>query len=109
MAQAKECPKCMGAMVDGFVVDHTHGGANVSTWVEGAPQRSVWVGLKLTGLKPIDITTWRCRRCGFIESYANGDSAHASEAKRQTKVALIVAVALVATALIVVAVVTRLG
>ena len=60
-------------MADGFVVDHTHGGASVSAWIEGAPKKSFWTGLKLGGTKPIDIVTWRCRRCGFLESYAAGE------------------------------------
>jgi hypothetical protein len=57
-------------MIEGFIVDHTHGGATVSAWVEGEPEKSIWVGLKLGGRTPIDISTWRCRRCGFLESYA---------------------------------------
>lgn len=72
MARTKHCPKCEGAMVDGFVVDKTHGGAAVETWVEGPPQKSIWVGLKLRGTTPLEITTWRCKRCGFLESYAEG-------------------------------------
>jgi hypothetical protein len=60
-------------MAEGFIVDKTHGGAAVSTWVEGAPRKSFWTGLKLGGTKPIDIVTWRCRRCGFLESYAPVD------------------------------------
>jgi hypothetical protein len=27
-------------------------------------------GPKLGGTDPIDISTWRCRRCGFLESHA---------------------------------------
>lgn len=72
MAQSKDCPKCGGAMIAGYVVDHTHGGANVAQWVEGAPDKSFWVGLKLRGKPRLDIATWRCRRCGFLESYAPG-------------------------------------
>jgi hypothetical protein len=109
MAQTKECPKCAGGMVDGFVVDHTHGGAAVSSWIEGAPNKSIWVGLKLTGLTPIEITTWRCRRCGFIESYADGDPKQAAHAKRQTHGVLLVIVALTALLLIGVAVAVRLS
>ena len=70
MLQSRQCPKCQSAMSEGFVVDHTHGGASVSAWVEGEPRKSFWVGLKLRGTTPIDISTWRCRRCGFLESYA---------------------------------------
>lgn len=67
------CPKCQGSMSEGFVLDTTqHGVHAVSKWVEGAPEKSFWTGLKL-GKKPkIDIQTWRCGRCGFLESYAKG-------------------------------------
>ena len=70
MAQSKQCPKCGSGMVGGYVVDKTHGGAAVATWVEGEPRKSFWVGLKLGGSKPVEITTWRCRGCFYLESYA---------------------------------------
>ncbi|HYG47203.1 MAG TPA: hypothetical protein VD846_04590 [Allosphingosinicella sp.] len=70
MAQSKQCSKCGGGMATGYVVDKTYGGAEVTSWVEGEPRKSIWVGLKLGGTKPIEITTWRCQRCGFLESYA---------------------------------------
>lgn len=71
---AKQCPKCQNVMAEGFIVDHTHGGASVSAWVEGEPRKSFWTGLKLAGTTPIDIRSWRCRRCGFLESYATFES-----------------------------------
>ena len=58
-------------MVEGFVVDHAHGTNKVSAWVEGAPHRSFWTGLKLGGKRKIDIQTMRCTRCGLLESYAS--------------------------------------
>lgn len=65
------CPKCEGRMVEGYVIDRgDYGVAGVPSWVEGEPRKSMWVGLKLGGTKPIEITTFRCRRCGFLESYA---------------------------------------
>ena len=70
MAQSKTCPKCNGNMVDGFIADQTHGGATVTQWREGEPRKSFWVGLKLGGTTPLEISTWRCRRCGFLENYA---------------------------------------
>ena len=73
MTQPRQCPKCASAMAEGFVVDHTHGGASVSAWVEGEPRKSFWTGLKLGGKTPVDIQTWRCRRCGYLESYAPGE------------------------------------
>jgi len=70
MQQSRECPKCAGAMSGGYVVDQGHGTMSVTSWREGEPKKSIWVGLKLGGTKPIEITTWRCRRCGYLESYA---------------------------------------
>ena len=70
MARSKSCPKCQASMAGGFVIDNTHGGRTVSSWLEGAPNKSFWVGVKLEGKKPIEITTWRCGSCGFLESYA---------------------------------------
>ncbi len=66
----KECPKCRGSMVEGLIIDNSYGTRGVSSWLEGAPAKSVWVGLKLQGKKPIEIQTLRCSRCGFLESYA---------------------------------------
>ena len=72
MPQSKHCPKCEGTMVDGYVVDQGHGSVSLPKWREGEPRRSIWVGLKLGGTDPIEITTWRCRRCGYLEHYAAG-------------------------------------
>ena len=57
-------------MAEGFVIDNTYGGRAVSTWLEGTPTKSMWVGVALDGKKPIDVTTMRCTSCGFLESYA---------------------------------------
>jgi hypothetical protein len=59
-------------MTEGFIIDHSDGGRLVSGWVEGTPVKNMWVGVKLGGKKPIDIVTWRCGSCGFLESYADG-------------------------------------
>ena len=68
----KDCPKCASEMVDGYIVDQGHGTSSVPSWREGEPRKSIWVGLKLGKTNPIEITTWRCRRCGYLESYAPG-------------------------------------
>lgn len=67
---ATACPKCQHAMESGFVADNTHGGTLQSTWVDGAPVRSMWTGLKLKGHERLPVTTYRCTRCGYLESYA---------------------------------------
>ena len=71
MTQRRDCPKCGGGMVDGYVVDFGDSGARtIPSWREGEPRKSIWMGLKLGKTNPIEITTWRCSRCGYLESYA---------------------------------------
>lgn len=48
----------------------THGGIHVSAWVEGPPEKSFWTGTKVPAEKRIPIGTFRCPKCGFLESYA---------------------------------------
>ena len=66
------CPKCQGSMSEGFILDTTDGARKVANWVEGAPERSMWLGVKLRKKAMYEIQTWRCSRCGFLESYAKG-------------------------------------
>jgi len=73
MAQPN-CPKCQSSMKQGFVVDHTYASRGVSTWIEGAPEKSIWVGLKTAGKKAFEVETWRCTRCGFLENYAKTET-----------------------------------
>lgn len=70
MPRPSGCPKCQGSMTEGFIIDNSYGTRTVNTWVEGEPTKSIWTGIKMLGRKPMDITTWRCTRCGFLESYA---------------------------------------
>lgn|GEM_PF-632537 len=93
MQQSKQCPKCAGSMAEGFVLDKAHGSVGVSRWVEGAAQTSVWTGVKLAGRPQSPISTWRCGRCGFLESYASGEPDPSDAAQKET-VAAILAVAL---------------
>ena len=94
MPQSRQCPKCLGSMTEGFVLDATHGGAAVSSWVEGAPQRSPWTGLKLTGSPRSEIAAWRCNRCGFLEHYATAAPDRSDEAARRKQAVMVVAIAL---------------
>jgi hypothetical protein len=68
------CPKCQSSMKEGFVIDNTYGSRAVSTWIEGAPEKSMWVGVKLGGKKQFEIQTWRCPKCGFLENYASTET-----------------------------------
>ncbi len=70
MARSRTCPKCQSSMAEGFVIDRKEGGRAVSSWLEGSPKKSIWTGVSLDGKTPIEIATWRCGSCGFLESYA---------------------------------------
>lgn len=64
------CPKCSHKMVRGFIPEFSHR-SSVSFWVEGEPVHSFWaVGVKIPEDKIIDIVTYRCSECGFLESHA---------------------------------------
>jgi hypothetical protein len=41
-----------------------------SKWVEGAPEKSFWLGTKTRGKKQVQVATYRCKTCGYLESYA---------------------------------------
>ena len=64
------CPRCSGQMEAGFTVDEGHGTRSVPKWVEGEPVKSIWTGLRLRGREKFEVVTYRCRRCGYLESYA---------------------------------------
>jgi hypothetical protein len=58
-------------MEAGFIPDLGEANmANTPQWTDGAPERSFWLGLKLRGKERIPITTYRCPRCGLLQSYA---------------------------------------
>ena len=67
---SKSCPKCGGRMEQGFVADATEHYTKVTQWVEGAPQKSFWGGVKSRGKRKVPIESWRCGRCGYLENYA---------------------------------------
>jgi hypothetical protein len=71
---APECPKCRSRMDEGFIKDETHGSAYASKWVEGPPEKSFWTGTKIRGKKQVEIATFRCSKCGYLESYARAAS-----------------------------------
>ena len=58
-------------MSEGFVLDHGHANAgSQQKWVEGEPVRSFWTGLKTKDRDKFHVRTYRCERCGYLESYA---------------------------------------
>jgi hypothetical protein len=64
------CIRCQGTMERGFLLDETHGRLTVGKWMAGEPEKSIWTGLKTRGKDKLDVATYRCRRCGYLESYA---------------------------------------
>ena len=68
-SQKQECPKCRGTMDEGFMLDHTHGGYEMPTFVLG-PLRKKWWGIQTKGQTKFTVITYRCTRCGFLESHA---------------------------------------
>lgn len=59
------CPKCRSAMEEGFIVDHQK---KISEWVEGPPDQRWW-GIKTDDKEKLKVITFRCTRCGYLESY----------------------------------------
>jgi hypothetical protein len=57
-------------MEPGYTIDIGYGTKALPKWVAGEPQKSIWTGLKLGGKDQLEVTTYRCRRCGYLESYA---------------------------------------
>jgi hypothetical protein len=70
--ESMRCAKCNGEMVLGFIFEcENH---KLDTWVEGPPKKSwwggFWGGVTAPKEKRISIGTFRCSKCGFLESYA---------------------------------------
>lgn len=67
-----QCAKCGGDMEEGFVISPPFNNSPVGAedWVAGQPEPSFWTGTKLRGKARHHVATYRCERCGFLESYA---------------------------------------
>ena len=72
---APTCARCRVAMEEGYLLDRGHGNyRDQAQWVEGGPDRIRWLGVDF-GVQTKDrevlkVSTWRCPRCGLLESYA---------------------------------------
>lgn len=66
------CDRCDGPMQKGFNLDRSHNGAHQHMWCPGEATHSFWTG----GVKShhaatgMYIVTYRCTRCGRLESFA---------------------------------------
>ena len=71
MRATPECLRCQGSMEPGYIIDHTqHASSVVQTWFRGEPEKSFWTGLKTKKRSHRQVRTFRCTRCGYLESYA---------------------------------------
>jgi hypothetical protein len=66
------CPKCDCPMEQGFIVDMGHGTRLVSHWARGAPLKSLLFGTWVPA-DALPVGTFRCRSCGYLESYARSE------------------------------------
>ena len=57
-------------MQEGFILDLTEGPRMVASWVAGKPEKSRWTGTKVHGKEQHHIQSFRCTKCGYLESYA---------------------------------------
>jgi len=73
MRRSPRCPKCDCAMDEGCLIDQGYGAVAVPKWQPGPPKKSIWAGLKQTKKAQIEVSTWRCGRCGYLENYALKD------------------------------------
>lgn len=71
LPESPTCPRCRSAMDRGYLLDRTHGGFGVGTWLEGPPRISNLGNLIRPRLeRSIPIACYRCTGCGFLELYA---------------------------------------
>ena len=63
------CPRCGNPMTTGYLLDNSQAPKPLE-WVEGAPEKSFWSGVKLKGRRRFPVVADRCERCGFLELYA---------------------------------------
>ena len=72
MSEELACTRCGGRMEAGFMLDRGHYGVPQATaeWVEGAPEASIWTGIKTKGREHYRVVTYRCEGCGRLDSYA---------------------------------------
>ncbi|MEO8276791.1 MAG: hypothetical protein ABI639_11280 [Thermoanaerobaculia bacterium] len=72
----KRCSRCSGPQKEGFILDATHNGFAIGHWAEGVPTFWFLKFLKTKGRRKFPMQSWRCSKCGLLETYANapGDS-----------------------------------
>jgi hypothetical protein len=58
-------------MLIGFILEMTEAGRQVSSWVNGPPETTTWsFGVKIKDKEQYPVQSFRCSKCGYLESYA---------------------------------------
>jgi len=70
MNEPVQCIRCHAHMEVGFVPDSNHSGCQQQNWSPGKTRTDFWTGLKLKADSLVPVTTLRCPKCGYLESYA---------------------------------------
>lgn len=69
-----DCLRCKTPMESGFILDRGHANASQEQeWVEGDVVKTFWRGVHTKGRDAHKVVTYRCPRCGYLESYALSD------------------------------------
>jgi hypothetical protein len=71
MPNELKCLKCTADMQQGYVLELGEAPLlSVSKWISGPPEKSFFLGLVLKDREQYPIESYRCVRCGYLESYA---------------------------------------
>ena len=70
MAGSTTCPKCNGRMELGTIIDMGYGSVSMARWHPGEAKKAWHGSIKLDKKALRDVETYRCQKCGFLESYA---------------------------------------
>ena len=70
MVDELKCLRCGGTQEEGYIPESGGHGLFQSYWVEGRPEKSFWNGLKTGDRRRLKTFTYRCVKCGRLESFA---------------------------------------
>lgn len=71
MPNELKCLKCAADMKQGYVLEFGDGNVrSESKWIAGPPEKSFFSGVNVADREQYPIESFRCVRCGYLESYA---------------------------------------
>ena len=66
----RKCSRCSGTMETGLLLDRTQAQLYPAVWADGPVKRNWLGGFKESDNSLYRVETWRCKDCGYLESYA---------------------------------------